>query len=65
MADPATKAIDLGDGTYAMSIAPMTPGGGTDTVFTNMERNHAVENQKPIRAFDNGDTTYILAVRTP
>ena len=62
MADPATKAIDLGDGTYAMAIASMTPTGSNDTVFSHMEKDLGNDNPILVKAYDNGDNTYSLAV---
>lgn len=54
MADPDTQARELSDGTYAMAIVPMTPAGTIHTVFKF--------SNVPIKAYDNDDETYILAV---
>ncbi len=61
MVVPDLKAKDLGDGTFAMSVGPITiPGGGTDTVFPGTD--------PPIKAIDtgtvdsDGNKIYALAV---
>ena len=55
---PGLKAVDLGDGTFGLSVSPIT-GSGTDTVFPGTD--------PPIRAVDtgtvdsNGNPIYVVA----
>jgi len=51
---PPTKAVDLLDGTFAMSVAATAPAPGTDTTFRNIF--------PPLKAVDLGDGTYAVAV---
>ena len=52
---PLNKAVDLGDGTYALGFARVeVPGGGTDTVFKNTI--------PPLKAIDLGDGTYAISI---
>ena len=52
---PALKAIDLGDGTYAVAVEhTVPPGGGTDTIFNNVF--------PPLKAIDLGDGTYAICI---
>ena len=50
---PLLKAVDLGDGTYAISIAAQTDPGGTDTTFSTV--------LPLLKAVDLGDGTYAMA----
>jgi hypothetical protein len=52
---PDLKAVDLGDGTYAIAVV-IIPAivGGTDTTFKNVSPD--------LKAVDNGDGTYSLPV---
>lgn len=51
---PPTKAVDLGDGTHAVSaVALVAPAGGTDLVFTDF--------LPPTKAVDLGDGTYAIS----
>lgn len=51
---PPLKAVDMGDGTYAMAIRSMPDVGGTDIVLTII--------RPGLKAFDNGDDTYSMAI---
>ncbi|MBU2249392.1 MAG: hypothetical protein KKD77_21770 [Gammaproteobacteria bacterium] len=57
---PLTKAVDLGDGTYAKAVVVVAvPGGGTDTVYKNKEGG-TNSTDPPLKAVDLGDDTYAI-----
>ena len=52
---PPLKAVDLGDGTYALStVYVVVPAGGTDTTFRSVS--------PTLKAIDLGDGTYALSL---
>ena len=50
---PPLKAVDNGDGTYSIAIAPrISPGGLTDDVFSGVSPS--------LKAVNYGDGTYLI-----
>ena len=49
---PPLKAIDLGDGTYALAIYSINPTPGVDRVMKGII--------PPVKAVDNNDGTFLL-----